>query len=105
MTLRAPRGRHPDEAAHYTVAIRKRDHDGWVFRTGRTHDPLAMQKVVGSSPIIRSENARLLRWSAPLAASKRIDPPARLFRRPRPEVGAERAGDAALEPLPFALGE
>jgi len=25
-----------------------------VGETGRTHDPLAMQKVVGSNPIIRS---------------------------------------------------
>jgi len=30
---------------------------------GRTHDPLAMQKVVGSSPIIRFAHAPLRRGS------------------------------------------
>jgi len=33
---------------------------GFAAQMGRTHDPLAMQKVVGSSPIIRFRKAPLV---------------------------------------------
>src|SRR5712692_6348222 len=65
----------------------------------------AMPEAIDATLNQRGRPADLLRRSAPLAAPKRIDPSACLLRRPRAEVGAERAGEAALEPLALALGE